>query len=585
MDALRFVDGRYRAVLGFTVLAVLLALPAVAVEGPFDPDPNSTIVHSQSIESETTFDLFENEYDQMLMPSYMGFFEDAGRFYTQLGNIDGQNAFQFGHYRPMGPGYFNFRVLTTSQEFEETSSSQLDDFDDDPGNSFFSPPNVFLDVEQDEFEFWENDLYVGYAWPLTENGSLGFGLNFYSAGTEQESSDLSSIDRRSGLGAGASDDQTITDVLEFNEEQDWITLIAEWMHRGDMSWRVRLNVSDVDHKIENNLVHNDLLLVDNDDSSEEGFPTISDEESDVFRYDAVGGEDFIEGSSSSFLNRVGHDGQSIGLEGDIRWEKNPKLHHQLNAGITSGSFDVQDDLLLERVSTTTTVFDAGGGSTITDVFVDTDNHTITDDDISSDSQFVTWKTRWHLGDTHVGVGLYVFNFETELEVTADADDVSSFTESDDTGVIFFNQNSTDDFFVATHDEQITTISIPFALEQDINDNLQVRLGAQYIMFDFNDEFSEVFTQGDFTNVFDPDGDGAGAPTTTTTENQQVFTDTFEDEEQFDEVVYNAGLMWQFERVDLEFLFTGTDGGGSSREGVDLDQVYVGATFKLGDRKK
>ncbi len=577
MDALRFVDGRYRAVLGFTILAVLLALPAAAVEGPFDPDPNSTIVHSQSIESETTFDLFENEYDQMLMPSYMGFFEDAGRFYTQLGNIDGQDAFQFAHYRPMGPGYFNFRVLTTSQEFEQTSSNEFQDFDDDPANSFFSPPNVFLDLEEDELEFWENDLYVGYAWPLTENGSLGFGLNFYSGGFEQTAFDASIADRRSGLGPGLSDDQTTTNDVKFNEESDWITLIAEWMHRGDMSWRVRLNVSDVDHQIENSIVFNDLILQDNDDSAEEGFAFISDEESDVFRQNAVGGETFEEGSASSFLDRVSHDGQQVGLEGDIRWEKNPKWHHQLNVGISTGSFDPQEDLLVERVQTFTTVVDDGAGGTDTFVTEFTNNHVITDDDISSDSQFVTWKTRWHRGDTHIGGGVYWFNNETELEVTADARDTT--TSSDDTGVTFFQEF--DEFFVATHDEQISTISIPLALEQDINDNVQVRLGAQYIMFDFSDEFSENFTNGNVTT--DADGDGAGAPVTT--DNQQVSIDTFQEDDQFDEVVYNAGLMWQFEHVDLEFLFTGTDGGGSEREAVDLDQVYIGATIKMGNRKK
>ena len=32
---------------------------------------------------------------------------------------------------------------------------------------------------------------------------------------------------------------------------------------------------------------------------------------------------------------------------------------------------------------------------------------ILDDDITKDNFFLTWKTRWHLGDTHIGAGLYV----------------------------------------------------------------------------------------------------------------------------------------------------------------------------------
>ena len=46
----------------------------------------------------------------MFMPAYTGFFEDDGRFYTQLGNIGDEDHFQFAHYRPWGPGYFSFRV-------------------------------------------------------------------------------------------------------------------------------------------------------------------------------------------------------------------------------------------------------------------------------------------------------------------------------------------------------------------------------------------------------------------------------------------------------------------------------------------
>lgn len=588
MDALTFAfaGGKRscRALVGCAVLAVLVAIPAAAQ--PFDPDPNSTIQNSQSIESETTFDLFENEHDYALMPSYMGFFEDAGRFYTQLGNIGGEDMFQFLHYRPVGPGYLSFRVMLASEKFEVNASQQFEDFVDDStpnDGNVLRVPNIVSDAEQIEFESSETDVYVGYGWPITDNGSLGFALNYFTNTVESEDTIVNIDDPRGPTG----DDRVATDVFETEEEDETIKLIAEYMHRGDFSWRVRAFVSDVDHKIENSEVFDQLILIDNPDE-EGGFCSfdVSCQDQGRDRSNAVylfGNSEGGTPGSFNFLDRVSHDGNEFGFEGDLRWEKNPKVHHQLNVGISTGDFDPKENLLQQSEFTFTGKdVPAGNPDTLIQTFVD--NHVIRNSDITTDNQFVTWKTRGHLGDTHVAVGLYLFNSDSELEITADSINQSTFQLLDGSAVTYsVTYGYQESFFTATRDLEIQTVSVPLALEQDVTSNVQVRLGAQYLRTSIDQEWTDIDTFGNFFVTSDPDGDGATAPTTTIFDDRFRETHTLQVEDTFDQVLYHAGLAVEWERVILEILLADSGSGGSDRDGIDLDTGYIGATFKLAKR--
>lgn len=550
-----------RALIACTVLALVVVAPAVAQ--PFDPDPNSIIRNTQSIESETTFDLFESEYDYALMPSYMGFFEDAGRYYTQLGNIGGEDMFQFMSYRPLGPGYYSFRLQFASDEFETTVGQRFETFVDDA-----TPPTDIFDGVEVTNEFEEIDAWVGYAWPITENGSLGFGLDFNANKGEVEQTQSNVDDNPAPTG----DDRNAETTFLQNAESQFITLIGEYMHRGDMSWRVRGYVSDVDNDFENSTVSSETILIDNPDTEGEVSCNgdLRCELNSVSRTNGsfLFGNDLEGGGPAgfNFLQNVAHDGLAYGAEGELRWEKNPKIHHQLNVGIATGDFDAQDDVLEESTSTLTeTSVEPADPDTV--VTTNIDNHVLTDDDISFDSQFVTWRTRGHFGDTHCGVGLYWFNSETEFDVTANNLLRTIDQEFNDGELVTEVVTDTgDSFFTANHKAQVMTFSIPLALEQDVTDRVQVRLGAQYLRANVNDEFSDIAS--------DP-GTTAGA--------LDRESHTLEFDDTFDEVLYHAGLAVEWDRVVLEVLLTSADGGGSDRDGIDLDTAFVGATFKLAAR--
>lgn len=584
MSALKCNGGRWSALFGLAVLAAVFAVPAAA---QFDPDPNSSIMFSQSLESETTFDLFENEYDYMLMPAYMGFFEDNGRYYTQLGNTGGRDLFQFGHYRPVGPGYLSFRVATSSEEFKTDQLSQTDDFDDDPTNGLYATPNIFINSENDKTTFDDVDAFVAYAWPLTDDSTLGFGVEIYSSSVEFKQHNETISDQRAGQGGFLSDDTLFTRDQKFEENEQWATLLGEYMRRGDTSWRVRGFIQDVDHEIKSDDIQNNLVLFDNPDE-EGGGTAVSDEFDRQIRERGVGfGSSFgdTEGlSTGDFIDRVGYDGIRFGAEGDIRFEKNPELTHQLNVGVSTATFDAKDTLLFSDVETDTFITDNGGGSTTTDTQVFTDQHRRTGDDITWDNFFATWKTRWHRGDTHVGAGVYIFYDKMKTEIDADVDNSFLFFSDTDGSETFRTESFQDESFTASHETDVTSFSLPVALEQDINDRVQVRLGAAYRRFNVDDKYKSDGTVGDFHDITDPDGDGATAETETIFENREDFLDRLEFDDTFDEVLYQAGLLVKFDRVDLELLFTGGNEGTSSREGVDLNQAYVGATFKLGKRK-
>jgi hypothetical protein len=551
------------------------ALPAVA---QVDPDPNSILNSSQSIESETTFDLFENEYDYMLMPAYTGFFEDNGRFYTQLGNTGGDNNFQFGHYRPMGPGYFSFRVAIHSETFETDVTAELQDFDDDPGNGFFQPPNIFTDAESIEQDSSDITLYGGYAWTLSDDGSLGFGVEYFEESFEFEDELTSIDDQRAGLGSPLSDDETLVIHQEFESSQQSITLLGEYMRRGDRSWRVRGFVQDVDNEVENSTRIDDEILFDNDD--QEGFPVVRFEQQRNFVENAVfTGNGGIEGFGATFLDQVSYDGLRFGAEGDLRFESNPELEHQLNVGVSTSSLEAKDGTIFSDIDTQ--IFEAANGDRqITTI---TDQHVISSDDISWDSFFATWKTRWHRGDTHVGAGLYFFYNALDMEVTTDLDG-SFLNEFEQSGDITFRQESLQEgVTVWTHDQEFSSFSIPIALEQDITDRVQLRLGAQYLISMFENEWRTDDNQGNFVDITDGDGDGSGDPVETVTDNRQVVIDTLSFEDTLNDFFYHAGLAVEFDRVTFEVLLTSDSSSNTDREGVDLDTAYLGATFKLGQR--
>ena len=65
-------------------------------------------------------------------------------------------------------------------------------------------------------------------------------------------------------------------------------------------------------------------------------------------------------------------------------------------------------------------------------------------------------------------------------------------------------------------------------------------------------------------------------------NKQVLSETLTSEFTGSLVRYHAGLAYEFDRVTLEAMFSdGWDYGSSYREGIDFEQIYLGATFKLG----
>lgn len=603
MSALKRSGGRWSVVLGVAVLVGLFTLPAAA---QFDPDPNSLIIHSQSIESETTFDLFENEYDFMLMPAYSGFFEDKGRFYTQLGNTGGMDNFQFGHYRPMGPGYFSFRVAVSGANYETTQSAETRQFDDDPTNGFFDTPNIgkqtCVGTDGVSFscpfgsfdgEFMDADAYVGYGWQLSDNSSLGFGIDYYTSSTEFNYSNVQEADGRAGGPLADDFTETVTSSAELSDET--VALIGEFMRRGDMSWRVRGYVQAIDHDVKYDFVDDILFLPQNDD--EEGGGTIVEQTQTLeerfgylpfqglFGFPEGGSVGIPSLSTSDFASDVGYDGTAFGAEGDLRWEKNPRRQHQLNVGLSTSSLSPKNDDLFRQMFTFETIFD-DDSSTLT--LIDTFSQVVSDD-IGWDNQFATWKTRWNLGDTHIGGGVYVFHSNMKAEVGTNFEQ----TEQDFVdGDLTFDEMFVDESILRVSRElDWTTFSLPVALEQDIGKRVQLRLGAQYIGTSVQDEYIADFTQGNTVDTVDPDGDGPTDPVETETEfppDQRIDRLKFDDS--WTDVFYNAGLAVEWDRVTVELLLTSDLSSSSSsssdsgtREGINLDRAYVGATFKLGPR--
>ena len=125
----------------------------------------------------------------------------------------------------------------------------------------------------------------------------------------------------------------------------------------------------------------------------------------------------------------------------------------------------------------------------------------------------------------------------------------------------------------------STFSIPVALEQDIGKRLTLRLGSQWLYEMLEGDWAASYEAGSFISEnLDPDD----TDPIDINLNKQVLSETMTSEFTGSMVMYHAGLAYEFDRVTLEAMFSDSwDYGSSYREGIDFEQIYLGATFKLG----
>lgn len=601
------------------VFVLMLAMPAMAQlgGGPMDPDANSIIPSSQSIRSETSFDLFENHWDYMLMPGYLGLFEDDGRVYTQLANLGYADMFQFGMYKPVGPGYLAFKLQGMNQKWDDSYGRRFTDFDVDFS---LDPPQLFSEGNDEYFdatgkdEYQAGDVYVAYAWPLTEDSSLGFAIDYAWGSDEHSGTETSVQDPRDDSPDSAFGSYNfppygnvfVSDIVDrrdqtfgYNDkiERTDTTFIVEYMKRGDMSWRVRGWVSAVDNDVSSDQYQTDDWDV-HEFTDDTGLESLQYDESSTasgigsfgysnyYPYEGNGGPSRddqpgfcnFEGCyfMDNYLNAVAYDGNRYGLEVDLRFEKNPKLHHQLNIGFSGSSFSNKEDTLVES-SNSLQLEDFDGEY---EDWSSQQAFQITSDDISRDDLFLTWKTRWHLGDTHIGAGAYYFMSEMETGVSGTADQRAEGRIGTD-GVLEEGFIAAQlGLFSGSNTIEHSTFSIPVALEQDIGKRLTLRLGSQWLYEMWEGTWDSSFEEGSY--IFE-DLDPEDPDPIDIEVNKIVLSETASSEFTGSMVRYHAGLAYEFDRVTLEALFSDSwDYEGSSyREGIDFSQIYLGATFKLG----
>jgi hypothetical protein len=537
--------------LSFGLAAAFVVLPAAAQT---DPDANSLIRFSQSPEAEATFDLFENIYDIMLTPAPSAFIEQDA-YFTQLGNVGGQDNFRFGFVRQVGPGNLVIRVASAMDEFQFSS---LEDFTVDDQDA----PFLFNDLTNDDLsvEFDDNNLFASYAWPLGGGGdqSLGFALVYDDVKFEVDDTFMEDLVTDSPPSTF-----TFTDDERFiaESETEAVTLIGEWMNQGNLDIRIRGLVQDLE-VTERSLDTNDELILDIAD------PGVVEEQFTFF--------------SSSLSDRT-RDGQCYGAEVDLRWDNNPNVHHRLDVGIKTADLELKENLVEQDFSED--VFEdlvTGEMETVTNLV----QAIAQDDDISVDSWFAVWKTWWHWNNVHFAAGGSVFANETELSAEGELVDLFTDVFDDGDGVPdaddFEFTSSAPGSFAFTEEFDITTYAIPVAVEIDLTGKMKVFFGAQYRYTDSEFEeaslemtgpFSDSFVLGDGTVIFDDTAN-------------EFITDLSEDETESktSESFYRAGFKYDVnERVSLQGLLAATSGGNSDRDGVDLDTVFFGVTV-YGQRK-
>jgi hypothetical protein len=580
----------------------MLAMPAMAqFVGPVDPDANSIIPSSQSIRSETSFDLFENHWDYMLMPGYLGLFEDDGRYYTQLANLGERDMFQFGMYRPLGPGYIAFKVQFMRNDGDFTESTVYTDFELQSATDFFADPDRQFYDNGSDYENNAGDVYVGYAWPLAEDSSLGFGIDYVWQKSEYNQFESELDVPRDGTtnsrtlftpfgSIGGVNYWQYEDNYYSSDEFDAkdTAFIVEYMKRGDISWRVRGVVQAVDHDSTYSETYTEDWTLPDDNLPD--YFLAADTALDFKSVNAMG--------ESTEPYTDSYDGTRFGLEGDVRFEKNPELNHQVNLGFYTASLDPKDDEFYDDYmwNTVADVIDVdptdpfgGPGTTLetlSGTYEELNSGTLDSSDITADDWFLTWKTRWHLGDTHIGAGAYYFYNKMEWEASGPQTYLETYYVEDTSGILGGQAYTELGTFSYNSEYKHTSFSIPVALEQDIGERLTLRLGSQwrYDKWDSTDEYMDTYN-GEVYQDLDPDNPD---PVVTFLGNNTV-TDTYSSESSETGVWYNAGLAYEFDRVTLELMFSGSTAdardypSNSYREPVSFDQIFIGATFKVGER--
>ena len=228
----------WRLLVACAAVLALFSLPSSAAF--FPPDPNSIIPRSQSIESKTTFDLFENDYDEALEARRPRTSRTTVRGGCRSGTSVPRTRSQLLHYAPAGPGYYTFRINYGASEFENTAGQQRRR--GQPAGHQRSP-GLHADLlrggavprEREPQDRGDVRRHLpGYGWQLGGgplNHSIGIAIDYFTSTEETTGAASFDADPRPGEG----DDVDFNLNIQEEEKLDVFTLLGEYMAKGNTS--------------------------------------------------------------------------------------------------------------------------------------------------------------------------------------------------------------------------------------------------------------------------------------------------------------------------------------------------------------
>jgi hypothetical protein len=603
----------------------LVSLPAAAVF--FDPDSNSVIANSQSIESEITFDLMETNYDRMLEPAKMAFFTGGPEWYAQSGNTGGINQFQFGHHRPLGPGHGSVRFNYATNSDEVEIGNFFENFSESPftDDTFPFPPDQTTANLTGELEREDMGLFVGYGWQLgggPVNQSIGLFLDYYTSSTDVEGSVTNLINDNEEDFGGENETFTVNDSLASDTEMDQLTLGVEWMRKGNNGVNLWLRglLQDVDNTAEDSIAQNFTATSTDVDAptpppgspafSCEFFPfwpttsdgsatscglTVTQTTSLGFRpaivSDLIDGLDDFLGRGNGYgsliipgtdfqLGAVNMDGQRFGIQAEVGLTNDADNPWRFRAGFLDGSFDPKEDVVLRE----SFLGDFTIGAVSSVLMNATEQRTL-DSDLTSTDYYLDVSRFWVRGPLNVGATAALFSSKTENELRVSHIDTSS-QEDVDGGAVVFSASSmsqSTEWYGSEYTWQ--TFGLSTAATYQATPRIKALFGAQYLHSSWESEFFTQYMDSTSESTFDPDGAGAIAPTTSMDVDR--FTDrfTFSTETIRSTVNTNAGAAFALgDHMDLHLMVVGggyeSEGMGySNRNAWDFNSVYGGITLK------
>lgn len=599
-----------------TLMVLFGAGPAFAQSGLAVADDLAgygvLLSNPQSIESETTFSLMENEGDFIWEPAELGALKgwkrdrtignqwdpaaknEGGWFLlSNLGNTVSQDAYQIGAWGKLGPGNLAF-VLSYDKTSDKDQGEYLGDYRDVwgtwDGDTWTAVAPYFdqtaLDTWLDESEQTSTDLYVAYGLPIGDRASMGFswrhGTTKLTPGNYSDAYGTASVEY------DAFDDPTSYVTYTYNESGLDTYKMTRDTTKDELAFEYKMRPSDTfSFKVRGTYStgsrdYTDVSGVDyaendNDYSAGEGLP-----DGTVY---ATGTHTM----ASTDVTDMSYDATEWGLGGKINWYRGTG-GLQIDLAYTQGKFDFKNSRLNESTYGYAESYSHLVGDTMTeyynDSFVEHDFATLGSQDLTSKSWLIGAKYLWKWDNVDFLAGLRYgqSKYEAGVSGTMVENNTDTYIDYyDELPVTWVDHWVYGGTFAETGTVDTKRIELPLAVIVHMTDKLALRFGVQH-----------TFSTRKANETVNSEWNAYSGDYTATDGTELLYEYYWVDDVSYERsnysneyksdtstTSYRLGLEYKVnDHVVADLLINEGSGGNSSRKQVDLGYVVAGVSIRF-----